>query len=80
MIFSVSFSLSGKYFISGSRDKSVKLWEFNDNDFNEISKLKLESPVYSVEYLDENKLIAGLENGKLNLIEIKDNKLLKIFD
>ena len=80
MIFSISFSNCGNYFISGSRDKYVKLWKIEENDFKEVNKIKLESPVYSVEYIDEDKVLAGLENGKIHLLSIKDLKLEKIFD
>ena len=79
MIFSVCFSPCGNFFVSGSRDKFVKFWQIKNENFNEICKLKLDSPVHSVEYLNNKKFLAGLENGKVCLLEIESANIKIVF-
>lgn len=73
-IFSVSISPDRQYAITGSRDKSVKLWRIDENGLEERHRLRFKQGVTAVEFLEEHLVAVGFENGSLSLAEIRDNK------
>lgn len=67
----------GHYFVTGSRDKLIKLW--NIENTKELDMLKLPTIVTSIasfgSLVNSKPLIAvGLENGEILFIEIDNNK------
>ena len=78
VIWSVSFSHDSKFFATGSRDKTIKIWEISGNKEISVKKVgdcSFSSPVTAVAFaktpLVEGKylLAIGLENGALHLAE-----------
>ncbi len=77
---SVAFSLDGQYIVSGSRDKTVKLWDLKErvllHTFNGH-----ESEVNSVAFSPDGKyLVSGSNDKTLKLWDVKNRVLLHTFD
>lgn len=80
IIWSCSFGTDNNLFVTGSRDKSIKVW-FNDpktHKYENVLKHEFEDCVTAVEILqhaDKRILLVGLENGEIliNSINIKDS-------
>lgn len=83
IIWSCSFTYDGDLFATGSRDRTVKIWQkSNDGKYSCISKQEFEDAVTAVEFIPfvECKngvryLLVGLNNGQiiLNKITLKDS-------
>lgn len=73
----MSISENLKYFVTGSRDKSVKLWSLQENDFTEVFRLRFKKEVLAVEYLEPELVAAGFSDGAIKLIQILENQELK---
>ena len=82
IIWSTSFTHDTKYFGTGSRDKTVKIWEINVNEDKavKICELVFESPVTAIAFgnrLTKSKnyvFTAGLENGTLVVCEFMESE------
>ncbi|KAK6464150.1 WD40-repeat-containing domain protein [Scheffersomyces coipomensis] len=82
----------GSFFLTASRDKTVKLWQVNDTKVESISVAKVDEPVISVScyranLIDNFAVISfGLENGNISVYKIdlstteKDFQLVAKFD
>lgn len=66
-----------KNFITGSRDRSIKLWSLNENEFTEIFRLKFKKEVIAVEYLETDLVAVGFDDGLIKLVTIEGNIELK---
>lgn len=66
-----------KNFVTGSRDRSIKLWSLNENEFTEIFRLKFKKEVIAVEYLETDLVAVGFDDGLIKLVTIEGNLELK---
>ena len=75
---SIAFSPDEKYLVSGSMDKSVKIWEIATG--REIRTFRLDQPVGKVTISPDGKSIAVIEmGGFIRLWNMKDGKELQKF-
>jgi len=84
IIWSVSFSHDSRLFATGSRDKTIKIWEIvsgKDLTVNKVGDLSFPVPVTAVAFAkaligENNYLLAvGLENGALHLVGFNQGEL-----
>ena len=77
----VGYKESKNYFVSASRDRTVKLWEIVDQkSFVECCMFEFGAPVHSVDFVQSNLVCVGLETGELFLLSVKldSKKLIKV--
>jgi len=68
---SLSFSTDGKYIVSGSHDKTIKLWETETG--NLMWKVEDVDPIKSVAFSSDGKFICyGTKKGSIKLLRIAD--------
>ncbi|KAE8154321.1 quinon protein alcohol dehydrogenase-like superfamily [Aspergillus avenaceus] len=67
-VFSVAFSQDGKFIVSGSGDKSVKIWDTNTQDWSCIHTLNHGGRVRSVAFSpDGNYIASGSSDGTVKI-------------
>ncbi|KAJ9111971.1 hypothetical protein QFC19_000893 [Naganishia cerealis] len=67
----------GHYFLTGSRDKLVKLWKLEDKKIQLVSSMKLQDSVTAVDcdiQNDQGRVVAGMESGAISLLLFELNK------
>jgi WD40 repeat protein len=74
---SLVISKDKKHLISGSCDKSVKVWNI-ENDFECVQTLQQEDDVWSLCLLPNNILVCGLYNGSITKWNL-NNYIKKLF-
>ncbi len=86
-VYSVDISADDNYIISGSADKTIKLWKINGttNNAGKITESKVfrghEKAVKSVAFNPKGDLIvSGSEDATIKVWKIKDGKVLHKFD
>lgn len=61
----------GHYFLTGSRDKLVKLWKLEDKKIQLVSSMKLQDSVTAVDcdiLNGQGRVVAGMESGAIALL------------
>ena len=70
LIYGLSISPDNKYFVTGSRDKSIIISDIEN--LADIKKKTFNSDVYQVKYSPDQKYVAGcFKDGKVRLFESK---------
>lgn len=73
----VQFSPDGRYIVSGSFDKSIKLWDGYNGDFMYTFRGHV-GPVYQIAWASDSRyLISASKDSTLKLWDIKTRKLMK---
>ena len=73
----VQFSPDGRYLISGSFDKSIKLWDGYNGDFLCTFRGHV-GPVYQIAWSSDCRyLVSASKDSTLKLWDIKTRKLMK---
>lgn len=73
VIYSVSSGLgdSQNFFVTGSRDKTIKLWQIeSNNEFKEVAKVNAGVAITAVEFVRSDLVIAGTEEGGLLVFKV----------
>lgn len=67
--------IDNERFVTAGRDKSIKLWKIDQENkkADEVSITKFSSPVTAIDVKDD-KLVAGLDDGKLAILQISEEK------
>ncbi|ANB15839.1 Elongator subunit ELP2 [Sugiyamaella lignohabitans] len=60
-------------FITASRDKSIKIWKINGDEWNEHNQIKFDAPVTAIDISANGILVVGLESGALFIYELAIN-------
>jgi WD40 repeat protein len=68
-----------KYLISGSSDKTIRVWNI-ENDFECVQTLQQEGSVTSLCLLPNNILVCGLNNGKITKWNLNDFTKIDSFE
>ncbi|MBI5295032.1 MAG: hypothetical protein HY869_06120 [Chloroflexi bacterium] len=55
-IYSVAYSTDSKFVVSGGQDGTIRVWEVKSG--GEITRMKIEEPVYTVNYSYSNRVLA----------------------
>lgn len=73
----VQFSPDGRYIVSGSFDKSIKLWDGYTGEFMYTFRGHV-GPVYQIAWsADSRFLVSASKDSTLKLWDIKTRKLMK---
>ncbi len=76
MITSIEFSPDGKYLVSGSEDKTIRVWDLKSS--KEKYKFKTGVPVKSVTYSPRGQyILAVLEDNSMQLWNVETGKCVK---
>jgi elongator complex protein 2 len=83
IIWGCSWAFDSSIFITGSRDKLVKVWGNSENGYKEILSNEFNDPVTSVNIIPQKLegcyiIIAGFETGDIELYAIKDTNIKMI--
>ncbi|PJF17379.1 hypothetical protein PSACC_02869 [Paramicrosporidium saccamoebae] len=65
IIWCADWSHDGSFFVTGSRDRTIKTWHRTGDLWTESSRIQFESPVTAVALHASNLMAVGLENGSL---------------
>ena len=86
IIWGCSWTINDKYFATGSRDKSIKIWGRDQDKFIEFGKTVLEQPITAVNFApivigkdtESHALFVGMENGNISIMRasVKKNECL----
>eukprot|EP01080_Neovahlkampfia_damariscottae_P002865 gene2865-4708_t len=82
IIWDCSFSKNGKYFVTGSRDQKMKIWE--TETLNLKKEILFKNSITSISFLPSQKLnliSIGFENGNISFFNFNENdeKNIEIF-
>lgn len=67
----IGFNASNNYFVSFSRDKTIKLWKINDKrSFLEIGVFNVGVSIHACDFIREDVICIGLENGQFLLFKV----------
>lgn len=79
IIWSCSWTPEENYFVTGSRDCSIKIWGKNENSqFLEVATKEFKTPVTAVNFIQKTfynlyYLIIGFENGSIKIMTFNRN-------
>ena len=77
-VFSISWSPDGKSIASGSKDKSIKIWDV-DNEAEKLSFDNLSGAVWDVKYSPDGSKIAGCtDDGKIYVFDSETGEPLAL--
>ncbi len=63
---------------TGSGDNYLARWNLDTGEQDEFA-IKFEESVYSLIFLDQNRLVVGLANGHIHIFDLNENKEIKFF-
>lgn len=66
-------------FVTGSRDKSFKLWLLQGDTYQCVKQISLEIPVTALDINEKGLLLVGTEDGGLRGYQLKDNDFTETF-
>ena len=66
------------FIYSGSGDNYVARWNVETGEQDKFA-IKFEESVYSLVFIDENRLAVGLANGHVHVFDLNSNKEIKFF-
>lgn len=66
------------FIYTGSGDNYVARWNVESGEQDKFA-IKFEESVYSLEFLDENRLVVGLANGHVHIFDLKLSQEIKFF-
>jgi WD40 repeat protein len=66
------------FIYSGSGDNYVARWNAETGEQDKFA-IKFEESVYSLVFIDENRLVVGLANGHVHIFDLNSNKEIKFF-
>lgn len=66
------------FIYSGSGDNYVARWIIETGEQDKFA-IKFDESVYSLMFIDENRLVVGLANGHVHVFDLNENKEIKFF-
>lgn len=76
IIFCCAWSPDDSQFMTGSRDKKLKIW---NTDGEQIDSLSLALPVTACVYVTPTTVALGFEDGKVSIIDLKTKNEIGAF-
>jgi WD40 repeat protein len=73
IIWCADWSHDGSFFVTGSRDRTLKTWNHTNGLWTESSRIQFESPVTAVALHSSNLMAVGLEDGSLVFYRITND-------
>ena len=75
----IEFSIDGKDLISGSRDKSIMITDFETGKLKRFWDKAHDEPVYTLTVIDENLFATGDDDGTVKLWDVREKDSRPIF-
>jgi WD repeat-containing protein 55 len=75
----IEFSTDGRNIISGSRDKSIIITDFETGKFKRFWDNAHSEPIYTLTVLDENLIASGDDDGTVRLWDIRERGSEPVF-
>jgi WD repeat and SOF domain-containing protein 1 len=80
-VLSVDYSPTGKEVVSGSYDKTIRLWDINESKSKNIYSTKRMQHVFAVQYSGDSKYIcSGSDDANLRMWKAVPNQKLGVID
>jgi len=73
----VAFSLDGKLLASGSKDKSVRLWDIQTG--KEVVRIAQQAPVESLRFTADGRMLVIDAQGQQSQVDVATGKLIRLY-